>query len=143
MAIEAQLIEGSGPEQTQISYVNAGSSLSIANHEVFSITADTGKPIACVAWASTQVATIGTAASDETLQILISGRVKVPKDTDVSLTQGHSAYWDYSTNKATNSTVGNQSDDFVLGLVAETAATAATSVIVDLNTGANAYTAGA
>ena len=143
MAIEAQLIGESGPTEVQISYVNAGSSLNIADHEVFAITADSGKPIASVAWASTQVATIGTCATDETLQILWEGRIKVPKDNTVALTQGHSAYWDASTNKATNATVANQSADFVLGMVVATAATTATEVIVDLNAGPNAYTAGA
>ena len=139
---EAQLISDSGPTEVQISYVNAGSAVSIVNHEIFAITADTDKPIATAAWASTQVATIGTCATDETLQVLWTGRVKVPKDTNVALTQGHTAWWDTSTNKATTSAIASQSTDFALGLVVDTVAAATTSVVIDLNTGPYKYTEG-
>jgi len=140
--IEAQLINDSGPTEVQISYVNAGSALSIRYHEVIGIEGDADRPIATATWASTQIATIGTCATDETVQVLWAGRVKVPKDTDVALVQGHTAWWDASTNKATTSAVASHDDDFVLGLVVDTTVASDTEVVVDLNTGPHRYTEG-
>ncbi len=142
MSLEAQLINDSGPPEVQISYVNGGSALNIATHEVIGIEGDADKPIATATWASTQVATIGSCATDETVQVLWGGRVKVPKDTDVELVQGHTAWWDYSANKATNSVVANQDEDFALGLVVDTTVASDTEVVVDLNTGPYRYTEG-
>lgn len=142
MALEAQLINDSGPPEVQISYLNAGSALSITDHEMIGIEGDADRPIATATWASTQVATIGTCATDETTQVLWAGRVKVPKDNDVALTQGHTAWWDASTNKATTSTIADQDDDFALGLVVDTTVAADTEVVVDLNTGPYRYTEG-
>lgn len=142
MALEAQLIGDSGPTEVQISYVNAGSTLSIANHEMIGIEGDSDKPIATATWASTQVATIGSCALGETVQVLWAGRIKVPKDTNVALVQGHTAWWDYSTNKATTSAIANQDEDFALGLIVDTTVASDTEVVVDLNTGPHKYTEG-
>jgi len=143
MSLEARLIDGSGPTEEQLTYTNnTGSSMSITDHEVFAIKDGAGSRIACVLWASTQVATIGTLADGETGQALIAGRLKFEKSTSVSFSQGQTAYWDYSDNKVSTKAVCNTMNDFALGYVIEDAATAATKVIVDLNKGPGAGSLG-
>ena len=136
MALEAQLISDSGPTEVQWTYTNStGSSLSATNGEVIGIPGDSGRRIAAVVRSETNVATPGTIAAAEVTQVAISGRFRVPKDTAVSFAQGATCWWDYSTNKATNSTTANTMSDFVLGRVVNVAATADTTLDVDLNEG--------
>lgn len=140
MALEAQLITDSGTPEVQLTYTNAtGSSISITNHEIFSITSDTNKDVACMALASTDVATIGTCANGETMQALIGGRIRVNKSTAVDFAIGASVYWDAGNNTATTKAVAAAADDFCLGMCVKTAATAATEVDVDMNEGPQSY----
>ena len=143
MALEAQLISGSGPTEVQLTYTNAtGSSLSATDGEVIGLAGDTGKRVAAVVRSETDVATPGTIANGETCQVAIKGRFKVPKDNSVSFSQGATAWWDASGNQATDSSTAATMDDFVLGRVENVAATADTTVIVDLNEGPYAYSIG-
>ena len=143
MTLEARLINDSGPTEEQFTYINGtGSSRSITNHEVFAISDGPGKRIAAVLWASTQVATIGTLADGETGQVLVAGRVRVEKDATVAFAQGATAWWDYSTNKATNAATATQMTDFVLGRVVDAEVAASTKLTVDLNTGPQAGSIG-
>ena len=143
MTLEARLINDSGPTTVLFKYTNAtGASQSITDHEVFSIKDGSGKRIAAVVWASSQVATIGTLANGETGEVMVEGRLKFEKSTAVSFAQGQTAYWDYSTNKVSTAAVCDQMTDFALGRVVEAAATAADKVIVDLNAGPGAGSIG-
>lgn len=143
MALEGQLIEESGPTVVQWTYTNAtGSSLSATDGEIIGLKLDAGKRIAAVVRSETNVATPGTIANGEVCQVAIKGRYKVPKDTSVAFNQGATCWWDYSANKASNSTTCTNVNDFVLGRVVATVASSATTVIVDLNEGPSAYSMG-
>lgn len=136
MALEAQLINDSGPIEVQWTYTNStGASLTVKDGEVIGIPADSGKRVAAVVRSETDVATPGTIANGEVCQVAISGRVRVPKDTAVSFSQGETCWWDASATTATDSATAGTMSDFVLGRVVNVAATADTTVDVDLNEG--------
>ncbi|GAG20129.1 unnamed protein product [marine sediment metagenome] len=141
-ALEAQHIEDSGPTEVQMTYVNPDAAVSITNHEIVGSQSDSGKLMATIIAASEDVATRGILATDETGQVWIAGRFRVPKDITVPLVQGHTAYWDKSTNKATTNAVANQADDFALGMVVKSASTSQAYVDVDINTGPYAFDIG-
>jgi len=143
MTLEARLINDSGPTEVLMKYTNAtGSSQSITDHEVFAIKDGSGKRIAAVLWASSQVATIGTLANGETGEVMVEGRLKFEKSTSIALAQGQTAWWDASENEVSNAAACTTMSDFALGRVVEAAATAASKVVVDLNTGPGAGSIG-
>ena len=99
--LEGEHKQGSAPTTAQLTYTNIKAfTLSITNHEVIGIPSDAGFRIAAVVFASEDLATRGTVAIGEVCQLFIAGRFRFPKDTDVPLVQGHTAHWDFSTNKA-------------------------------------------
>ena len=94
-SLEGELKQGSAPTTEQYTYKNAqATSLSITNKEIIGIPGDSGKRIAAMVFAGEDVAVRGAVEIGETCQVFIKGRVRVPKDTTITLAQGVKCYWD-------------------------------------------------
>ncbi len=70
--------------------------------------------------------------------IAIKGRHTIDKNTSTAFAQGQIVWWDFTNGEATDATAAI--GDFVLGVASLAAASAATTVEVELNVGASAFT---
>jgi len=134
-AISKQGVENA----VHLRWTNAtGSSVSVG--DIICITTISGKRIA--AMVENESTGLGAIANGGTGEVLIRGRINVVKSTSTAFTQGSTAWFDTSASQADAFATASNVADCAIGMVTTAAATTASHVEVDLNTGSDAYSPG-